>query len=77
MIEIWLIALLSILNLVQFFFWSAQVHRLVNKLMSKDFAEYNAVVNGPQPPSVRPVDLEAVAEEEDILKELNAMVSTS
>lgn len=75
--ELWLVVLLSVLNVAQFFFWSMQVHRLVNKLMSKNFAEYNAIISGPEPVAPRPPDLEAEHEEQEILKELNSMVSIS
>lgn len=75
-LSFWLIGLLASLNLIQFFFWSFQVHRLVNKLMSKDFAEYNAIVKGPPERTPQVVDFDSVVEEQDILKELNSLLST-
>lgn len=34
--------LLAALNLFQFIFWSRQVHGLIDKLMSRNYAEYVA-----------------------------------
>lgn len=76
-LSLWLLGFLVLLNLGQFFFWSFQVHRLVNKLMSKDFAEYNAIVRGPPKREPPLVNIEGEVEEQDILKELNSMLSTS
>lgn len=68
------IGLLAGLNVFQFIFWSVQNQRLVDKLMSRDFAEYNHVKSGP-PPRVEPrLDLESVAEEQAILAEINGFV---
>lgn len=52
-------------------FWAIQVHRLVNKLMSRNFAEYNTAIN-PQPEITRvaPDHLS----EPDALSELNALI---
>lgn len=66
------IYLLIALNLLQFVYWSWQVHRLVNKLMSRNFAEYHAIVQGPIKDTPRAIPLEHV-EEKHILEELNGM----
>lgn len=74
MIELIVICILTALNVFQFLFWSVQNQRLVDKLMSRDYAEYNLVKSGPPPRPEPKVDLESVAEETQILKELNSFV---
>jgi hypothetical protein len=74
MVEIITICLLGALNIYQFFFWSGQVHRLVNKLMSRNYQEYDFVKSGPPPKEEPVVDLESEAEEVAILNELNSFV---
>lgn len=68
--------ILAALNLVQLFFWGYQVHTLVNKLMSKNFAEYKLIQNGP--PKITEVPLEENEfEESEILGELNGMFASA
>lgn len=74
MTETQVIIFLGGLNLVQFVFWSFQAHRLLNKLMSRSFAEYNQIIN-PEPLEPREIiDFSQHKEEEDILNELNGML---
>ena len=61
---------LILLNIFQFFFWSKQVHKLVDKLMSRNYAEYVSIKNPPLPT----VSEDDLGEESDILEELNDMV---
>lgn len=69
-----IIILLSGFNIVQFIFWSLHTHKLVNKIMSRNFAEYNQIVY-PEPLQPREIiDFSSAKEEEDILNELNGML---
>ncbi len=70
-----MILCLSILNAVQLLFWTWQIHKLVNKLMCRDFAEYKAVKRGPGPVGVPYVDETSVIQEQEILNELNGMIA--
>lgn len=63
------------LNVLQLFFWTWQVHKLVNKLMCRDLAEYRHIER-------RPVKVEKsnsntahdeLLEEAEILNEINAV----
>lgn len=60
------------LNVFQMVYWSRQVHKLVDKLMSRNYAEY-VQINTPPLPTVRLPD-ETIVEEKDILAELNGML---
>lgn len=74
MTDFYVIAILASLNIFQFIFWSFQHHKLVNKLMSRNYAEYNQIVN-PAPTVAREIiDFAPHKEEEDILNELNGML---
>ena len=64
---------LLFLNLVQLIFWSIQNQRLVNKLMSRNYAEYEQAQK-PLEPRVVVKEFEEAAEEQDILRELNGMI---
>lgn len=68
------IIFLIALNVCQAIYWSIQVHRLVNKLMCRNFAEYNQIIN-PEPLMKREVfDFSQAREQEEILSELNGML---
>ncbi len=71
----YLIAGLALTNVVQFMFWSWQNQTLVNKLMCKDYAEYNLIKKGP--PKVQPIeeDPREEIESQEILRELNSRFS--
>jgi hypothetical protein len=71
--ELYLIIGLGCLNVFQFFFWSLEVHRLIDKLMSKNYAEYISVKK-PQLPVVFEQDPDSI-DEQDVLKELNGAFS--
>jgi hypothetical protein len=58
-------------NIFQYFFWTWQVHKLIDKMMSRNFAEYVQATK-PLEPDAPKVQL---PEEEDILKDLNRMLS--
>ncbi len=62
---------LVILNIAQLVFWSRQVQKLVDKLMSRNYAEYVQVNNPPLPTVIVEDDL---VEETDVLNELNGMI---
>lgn len=59
------------LNAFQLVYWSRQTHKLVDKLMSRNYAEYVQAQNPPLP-RVRLDD--NLVEEHEILDELNGMV---
>jgi len=63
------------LNIYQGWFFSNQIQTLVDKVMSRDFAEYNLIKEGPQEKILKSHDeYEEDIEERDILKELNGMI---
>lgn len=70
MIE-YLVIGLAALNIFQYFFWTWQVHKLIDKIMSRNFAEYVQATK-PLEPDAPKVQL---PEDEDILKDLNRMLS--
>lgn len=76
MIEL-LVGVLVALNVFQLLYWAHIVQRLVDRLMSKSFAEYQQVKNGPPPKSEPKEDLDAIHEENEILDEINRMLPTA
>lgn len=73
-LELIVILALTALNVIQLTFWSWQCQKLVNKLMSKNFAEYNQVLR-PLPSKIQiPPDN---YEEKAVLDELNGMLNIS
>ena len=64
---------LSALNAFQLLYWSWQTHKLVNKLMSRNYAEYN-YVKAPLASVPKTQDFESVNQNEEVLQELNAMI---
>jgi hypothetical protein len=61
------------MNVFQFVFWSFQLHKLIDKLMSKNYAEYISAQK-PQLPVVFTPDPEEISED-DVLRELNGALS--
>ncbi len=65
------------LNVFQLVWWSTQNHRLVDKLMSKNYAEYvqseNLKASLPVP---KLTDSLSSAEENELLREINGMLPT-
>lgn len=79
MSEAYVIAALIFLNVAQFIFWGIQNNKLVNKLMSKNFAEYDLVKNGPPKAEKEVVgfsEYEETLEDKEYLAELNGQVGT-
>jgi len=64
---------LVILNVLQFVFWTWQINKLVDKLMSRNYAEY-ASVTKPVETSMSSVQL-PVKDDDDVLQDLNRMLS--
>lgn len=66
-----LLFVLVLTNSLQFWFWSRQNNRLVDKLMSRNYADYvqSQTAAHPKPPLVNDEDLRI--EDTDILRELN------
>ena len=62
-----IIMLLLGLNLFQYFFWTWQVHKLVDKLMSRNFAEYVQVTK----PVEQDVSKVQLPEDDEVLETLN------
>lgn len=79
MMEISIIALLIILLIGQQGFYMWQTHKLLNKLMSRNYVEYSQVAQGPQP--MTGFNLQLPDEEEqlenDRVKQLNHMMGMS
>jgi hypothetical protein len=73
MIEL-LCVLLLITNIVQFFFWGKFTQKLINKIMSKNYAEYELIKSGPK--QVEPKLPDPLEEElnKEILNELNGLM---
>lgn len=67
---------MTALNIIQFIFWSWQNQRLVNKLMSRNFAEYDYVIHKPKEDSKIKShrEYESELEEQEILSELNGLL---
>ena len=64
---------LVILNVLQFVFWTWQINKLVDKLMSRNYAEYVSVTK-PVETSMSSVQL-PVKDDDDVLQDLNRMLS--
>lgn len=63
------------LNVYQFIFWSSQVNKLLNKLMSRNYAEYVSAEKY-TPPEPKKITLDPdLSEETEILTELNGMLT--
>lgn len=60
------------LNVFQLVYWSRQVHKLVDKIMSRNYAEY-VQTNRPTLPTVSKDD-DSFVEESDVLNELNGVL---
>lgn len=70
-----LISVLSALNIVQLIYWGYHCHTLINKLMSRNFAEYDLVKKGPAKVNqFEALDEEAEQENQSILSELNGLL---
>jgi hypothetical protein len=76
MSEVVVVVSLSVLNIVQLIFWGIHTHKLTNKLMSRNFAEYDLVRKGPpkEKEQIEFSEYEEELEEEEILTELNGMI---
>ena len=68
-----LVVILIAVILIQQVYWASQVHRLIDKLMSRNFAEYNSIVNPPKEETKVPAQ-EPVTDDE-ALATLNRMFS--
>ena len=69
------IGVLAGLNICQYLFWSRQVNQLLNKLMSRNYAEYVSIEKEIKAPAQIKMDLDPdVDEEKEILSELNGML---
>lgn len=74
MIEQAAFATLIFLNLWQFWFWGRHTSRLIDKLMSRNYAEYKQVEqSGSSPGEPRTQHADQV-KDDDVLKELNGML---
>lgn len=64
------------LNVVQFVFWGVTCQKLMNKLMSRNYAEYDLVKRGPKavPERKSQSEYEEELEESQILAELNGTI---
>ena len=57
--------------LIQHLFWTYQTHKLIDKLMSKNFAEYHMIKN---PAKIeKPKELDPI-EEKELLQQINGML---
>lgn len=68
----WILLALFVMNILQFFFWSRQNQRLVDKVMSKNYADYVQSHAIAQPSDVVVHQAEDLKiEDADVLRELN------
>lgn len=66
---------LLVLNVVQFFFWARQNQALVDKLMSRNYAEYiQTSVSAQRPSQVQAPSEAEDTQHSDVLTELNALL---
>ncbi len=73
----YVIAVLAVMNVAQLIFWAIYTHKLINKLMSKNFAEYDLVTKGPKSPEKEVLSFSEYQddlEEKEILAELNGQL---
>lgn len=71
------VAILALMNVAQMVFWSFHNHKLVNKLMSRNFGEYQLIAHGPPEIKQEAIsfdEYEEQHEEDQILSELNGVV---
>lgn len=68
-----LIASLLLLNVFQMLFWGYQCQRLINKIMSRSYAEYHQIVNPPKEDAPKLKSVDDSLEEQHILAELNGL----
>lgn len=70
------ILILVLLNAFQIWFWTKQIHKLIDKQMSRNFPEYVASV-APKSEPVSQLKLlgDDGLSEQEILSELNSMLS--
>lgn len=76
-IDVFVVASLAFMNCLQLVFWSLVVHRLVNKIMSRNYGEYDLVKNGPaieQKSALSFSEYQEMMEEKEILNDLNSML---
>ena len=71
------LGILVVWNIVQFIFWSKQVHRLIDKVMSRNYAEF-VQAERTRGPSLVKKELGKLpeseqVEEEKVLQELNGL----
>lgn len=78
--EVWVIAILVFLLGLQQAFYMWQTHKLLNKLMSRNYVEYSQVARAPQPQvagfNIQLPDAEEQLEN-DRVKQLNHMMGMS
>jgi hypothetical protein len=68
-----LILILLAFNVIQFAGWSWHSHKLINKVMSRDFTEYK-IAQRTHPPPTEKIDLDAASEDQEILNQLNGLI---
>jgi hypothetical protein len=73
MTETHVVEILALLNVAQIFLWGVFTHKLINKLMCRDLAEYKLVTKRPVSEVVKFKEEDLGNEEEEILSELNGM----
>ena len=66
MMEIVVVCSLILLLVIQNFFWSVQVQKLVNKLMSRNYGEYQQLKSFNEESKMAPIQTEDPSEFEDL-----------
>jgi hypothetical protein len=77
MVEPVIIVALLGLNVFQLIYWSRQVHKLIDKLMSRNYADYQAWANKPEvalPAPQVPLQFSVENDDED-LQRLNGIMA--
>jgi hypothetical protein len=64
MVELWIIGILIVLNVAQAAFWMRQTQKLVDKLMSRNYADYSQSVSYQSRPPTKATSLSNLADDE-------------
>ena len=68
------IASLVGLNVFQLYYWSRVTHKLIDKLMSRNYAEYVSIEKSTDQSDKLPLRIETETDDESVLNELNGMI---
>lgn len=70
--ELIIISTLASLNVLQLLFWMRETHRLIDKIMCRNYGEYVQLQKST--PEIRPKMDEFHVDEKEVLEELNSLL---